>query len=319
LRAWAQTYGASLHLWERSGYRYGEKVVQLGAPPSLHPESRALKARIRRGLERRVVSTAGFEIDHSTSLQRALKAGEAGGAVWYGYASTVAAMASAVAGAGRRVRGPRAIITTSEPLRPEWRRRIEDVFKAPVFDEYGCNDGGVFALSCLRGRFHLAENLSIVEVLEGNRPCPPGIEGDVVVTNLHARVLPFLRYKVGDRAALGEGPCPCGCPGATLERLAGREGDRLLLSDGKELSLPALTHCFWETRNVRQWQIVQRGPRRIVVRLDAAPAFGETEAELIVRALRLQCGGGVDVSVTTSEPIERTPAGKHRIVIRSFT
>lgn len=318
LRAWTHMYAASLHFWERTGYRYGERIVQLGSPPSLHPESRTPKARLRYLVERRIVAAAGVEIDHAASLQRALAAGEADAALWYGYASTVAAMAAAVAAEGRQVPGPRAIVTTSEPLRPEWRRAIEETFRAPVFDEYGCNDGGVLAQSCPRGRFHVAENVSIVEVLEGGVPCPPGIEGDVVVTNLHARVLPFFRYKVGDRAVLGDGTCPCGHAGITLERLTGREGDRLVLDDGKEMSLPALTHCFWDTRNVRRWQIVQQGSRSLVVRLDAAPEFDPHEAELILRALRLQCGDDVEINITTSEPIERTPGGKHKIVIRAY-
>ena len=116
---------------------------------------------------------------------------------------------------------------------------------------------------------------------------------------------------------LGDGPCPCGLPGATLERLAGREGDRLVLLDGKEMSLPALTHCFWDTRNVRRWQIVQEGSRRLVVRLDAGPGFAPQESDLILRALRLQCGDEVDIRITTSEPIEQTPGGKHRIVVRT--
>ena len=62
------------------------------------------------------------------------------------------------------------------------------------------------------GRFHVAENISLVEILDGDEPCPPGVEGDIVVTNLHAQALPFLRYRVGDRAVLGDGPCPCGLP-----------------------------------------------------------------------------------------------------------
>src|SRR5213079_1972579 len=93
-RAWTHMYAASLHLWERTGYRYGESIVLLGSPPSLHPESVDWKLRVRLLLERRIVSTAGVEIDPATSLERARRAGEAGGSLWYGYASTAAAMAA---------------------------------------------------------------------------------------------------------------------------------------------------------------------------------------------------------------------------------
>jgi phenylacetate-CoA ligase len=317
-RAWAHFYGAQLRYWEDAGCRYGEKVVLLGTPPSLVPGAATLRSRLRRRLERRVVSAAGIEIDHGASLRRALLAEREGASLWYGYAGTVAAMADAVLAEGLAVRPPLVIVTTSEPLEPAWRARIEQAFGATVLDEYGCNDGGILAVSCPRGRFHVADNLSLVEVLEGGKPCPPGVEGDVVVTNLHARVLPFLRYKIGDRAALGEGACPCGKPGTTLAWIAGREGDRVRLPGGTEISARAFGPLFWETPNVLRWQVVQMEPTRLRVRLDVAPAYGEAESARILRSLRARCGDELEIDVTTDEPIERTVGGKHRVVVREF-
>lgn len=318
IRAWSHMYGAALHFWERTGYRYGERLALLGSPPSLVPGASGWKARLRATLERRVVSAAGIEIDHAASLRRARLAEATGATLWYGYAGIVAAMAGAVADEKLEIGGPRAIVVTGEDLQPGWRRLIESAFAAPLFDQYGCNDGGVLAQSCRRGRLHLAENVSMVEVLDGDRPCPPGVEGDLTVTNLHARVLPFLRYKVGDRAVLGEGPCPCGEPGATLERLVGRQVDRLELPDGTQLSALPLWNVFMETPNVRRWQIVQSAQNALRVRLEVGPDFHENEAARIAEFLRQRCRGQATVTLTTTEPIERTAGGKHKVVIRLF-
>lgn len=87
-------------------------------------------------------------------------------------------MAAAVLKEGRRVRPPKAILSSSEVLLPEWRTQIETAFGVRVADEYGCNDGGVLAQTCTADRFHVADNLSIVEVLDDHgRRCPPGAEG----------------------------------------------------------------------------------------------------------------------------------------------
>lgn len=315
-RAWAHMYGAALHFRERIGSHYGEPMVILGSPPSLVPGGASWKARLRGQLERRLVTAAGVEVDPVASLERARQAGILGAALWYGYAGTLAAMADAVLSARVHVPPPKAIVSTAEMLQPEWRRRIEDAFAAPVFDEYGCNDGGVLAQSCRRGRFHVADNLSLVEVLEGNRPCPPGVEGDVVVTNLHARVLPFLRYRVGDRAVIGDGLCPCGHPGTTLERISGRRGDRVLLPGGVELSAIAFGHVFKETPAVRRWQVVQEDAGHLTVRLDVAVGFDRSQEERIRSYFRERCGDRLQVRTTTSEPIERSRAGKHKVVVR---
>lgn len=315
LAAWTQMYAANIHFDGWSGYRYGERVAVLGTPPSLLPTQDGLKGKVRRALERRVFPSRGVGTDRASGRRHAVAASKSGAVLWYGYASIVAGMAGAVLAEGLSLPAPRAIVTTGEPLLPAWRRQTEQAFGVPVLDRYGCNDGGVLAQACERGRFHVAEHVSLVEVLDGDRPCPPGVVGDLVVTNLHARVLPFLRYRVGDRASLGRGVCPCGRPGTTLETIEGRAGDRLRLPDGTEIAMPALTTTFWEAPSVRRWQIVQREPGRVRVRLDVSSDFDEAEAALLRDTISEMCKGQAEVELTSDEPIEQTRGGKHRVVL----
>lgn len=318
-QAWMQIYAASLYFWELTGYRYGERLVLLGSPPSLLPGGGGWKSRLRSLLEGRVISAAGWSLDGEKSLERALTAERARGALWYGYASTVAAMADAVLDKGVRIIPPKAIVTTAELLFPTWRERIEQAFDAPLRDQYGCNDGGILSQGCCQGRLHVAENVSIVEILDNaGRRCAPGEEGEVVVTNLHARTLPFLRYRVGDRAVLGSGTCPCGTEGTFLERVAGRQGDRLHLPNGRRMSMFSLTYCFLNTRHVRRYQFVQPAPGRVQVRLEVDSGFGADERSMIVGEVRRQMGEAVEVDLTTDEPLLRTRGGKHRVVVRTF-
>lgn len=314
-RAWTHQYAAALHFYGRLGHRYGDKVLLLGAPPSLGVEDAGLKSRVRRTLERTDASLTGWDVDPDVSARRARGALRAGASLWYGHAGTIAAMADAALELGLAPRPPRAIVTTAEPLQPAWARRIESAFGTAPYDQYGCNDGGVLAQTCRHGRFHLAENVSIVEVLDADRPCPPGVEGDVAVTNLHARTLPFLRYRTGDRAVLAAGACPCGVAGATLAGVAGRIVDRLRMPDGSTLSGLAFGHIFMDTPNVRRWQVVQARPERLSVRLDVDDGYGEAEAQLIEREVRSLAGIGVEVVLEPGVAMERTAGGKHKLVV----
>lgn len=316
-RAWTHQYAAALHFYERTGFRYGERMVLLGAPQSLGLDDRGLKTRLRRAVERHDTRFAGYAIDRAASAERARGAAAARAGLWYGFAGTIAAMADAVLDERLSVRPPRAIVTTAEPLLPEWRLRIARAFGVEPFDQYGCNDGGVLSQTCAHGRFHLAENVSIVEVLDGERPAAPGVEGDVAITNLHARVLPFLRYKTGDRGVLGEGRCPCGTPGATLERVGGRSVERLELPDGTWLSGLSFGQVFMGTPSVRRWQVVQESAERLTVRLDVDPGFGQEEAEHIRRGFRARVGDAVRVDLVPGAEMERTGGGKHRLVVRA--
>ncbi|HEX7094995.1 MAG TPA: hypothetical protein VF183_03875, partial [Acidimicrobiales bacterium] len=315
-RAWSHMYAAQLHFFERAGVRYGERMLTLGVPVMPGTTAATLRGRLRRRFENRVAASSSFEVDDRASLARAREAVSVRAALWYGYAGTIAAMADAVLTSGVALPGPRAIVTMAEPLQPAWRERIELAFGAPVFDEYGCNDGGVLAQSCAAGRFHLAENLSIVEILDGDRVCEPGEEGDVAITNLHARVLPFIRYRNADRAELGDGPCPCGQPGETLLRVLGRTGDRVELPDGTSLSVMTFAQVFKRTPGVRRWQVVQKSSGDLVVRLDVRDDFTNDEQRLIVDYVVERTRDQVRVRTTTTEPIDRTPAGKHKVVVR---
>jgi phenylacetate-CoA ligase len=313
--AWSHVYGALLHFWAQLGCRYGERVVLLGTPPSLGFAKPSRLKRVRHRVERHVVSVAGLEIDRESSRRRALGAGRADAAVWFGYPSIVAAMADAVLAEGLQVVPPRVIVTTSETLQPQWERAIEDAFGIAPVDLYGCNDGGILAQRCARGRYHLAENLSLVEVLEGGAPCPAGTEGDVVVTNLHARAMPFLRYRVGDRAVMGEGTCPCGRPGRTLETLVGRLDDHLELPSGRRLSPMTFSWAFAATTSVRRWQVVQDGSD-VTVRLEVDDRLDLEDERRIRAAVERYCGRDVRVRITTNERLLRSPGGKHRTMLR---
>jgi phenylacetate-CoA ligase len=99
---------------------------------------------------------------------------------------------------------------------------------------YGGVDAGPmgFACSaCLGNEHHVHEDHVYLEIIdpETGLPCPVGQIGEVLVTSLNRRLMPLLRYQVGDLARWLPGPCPCGLTGPRLE-LMGRVDDRIRLN-----------------------------------------------------------------------------------------
>jgi len=58
---------------------------------------------------------------------------------------------------------------------------------------------------------HVVEDYNHLEIIdEDGNPCPPGVSGRLVVTNLQKHNYPVLRYSIGDAAKWSPSPCACG-------------------------------------------------------------------------------------------------------------
>ena len=109
---------------------------------------------------------------------------------------------------GRRP-APR-IVFSQGASRPATVTMVERVFGTTPVGLYGLTEVGYVGWQCeRRGGYHLNADAFLVEVLrDGGRTA--GRLGDLVVTDLRGRTAPLIRYRTGDLATAGDGPCPCG-------------------------------------------------------------------------------------------------------------
>jgi phenylacetate-CoA ligase len=107
----------------------------------------------------------------------------------------------------------RAICTAGELLTDARRARLAELWQAPVFNFYGCTEGGNIAADCPAGRLHLTWDHFLLEVLDEHtwEPVRPGERGVAVLTTLTREAQPLVRFVLGDQVRLLEGSvCPCG-------------------------------------------------------------------------------------------------------------
>ena len=211
------------------------------------------------------------------------------------------------------------IITTSEVLTDDLRRRLTNAFKAPVFNEYGCGEIGTIAHECPEGRMHLSEENMLVEILDGDRPCAPGESGEIVVTELNNQAMPLIRYRMGDFGSLSSEPCPCGRTLAVLEGLHGRAYDMVRNREGRLFHGEFMMYIFEEIKRqgvgIKQFQVIQEELDRFRVRVVREDGYGpETEA-LILRRIREYVDPAAEVVFEPVERIERERSGKLRVIV----
>lgn len=142
----------------------------------------------------------------------------------------------------------KAVFTTGEKLQLEYRKKLQEVFQAPVFDAYGASDGGVNAYECyMHEGLHIGEESCVVEIVDNNgNLLPNGEVGHVITTDLYNYAFPFLRYKVGDMAYIKEEMCTCGRKQRLLGEVIGREGRAIFNKQGRPFSSIIINHFMFK-------------------------------------------------------------------------
>lgn len=236
----------------------------------------------------------------------------------YGYASALGRYARFLEERNEDLRplGLRVAICTAETLLPQDREVIERRI-APVANEYGCRDGGLVAHEDPDGNLRLMHDAVHVEIIRDDGSlAEPGEEGEVVLTNLFARAYPMVRYRLGDRAALLEGPPPDGLPHPALAKVTGRTTDFLIAADGSQVHALGVIYVLREIPGVARFRVVQETRDHVAVLLVPGPELDRATAPAeIAQKTRAVLGETVDVEVGLVDDLEPLPSGKHRYII----
>lgn len=246
--------------------------------------------------------------------------------------------------------GVRLIVCAGEPgaAVPATKKRIEDLWGARVHDDFGCTEVAQAPLgyTCTEEvekasgavNVHLMEDTHIVEVLDPvtHEPVPDGERGTLVVSNLYSEAGPFLRFDMGDWAALTREPCACGRTHArAIGGLAGRN-DHCLKIRGLQFfpstfedalrSIPELGHEYRvevepENRegaplSTRAGASNRRRERDLVRVVTEVKPDASITAEEVARKLKAVLGIQVDVDLKPAGTLPRIEGKGVRFVDR---
>jgi phenylacetate-coenzyme A ligase PaaK-like adenylate-forming protein len=210
----------------------------------------------------------------------------------------------------------RTIITGAEVLDDSTRQRAQQVFGTNLLDNYGSTEAFI-AWQCPKERYHINAEHVLVEIVDtAGRRVPPGEMGRVLVTTLENRVMPLVRYEIGDYAVASEEVCECGRTLPLIRRVVGRGLSLFVLRDGRLISPWTLVGPVKHQRQIMQFQIVQKTVERFVIRYVAEGAL-PAEAKAVVRSAFCEIlGYAVSVEFQEVSAISRTTAGKFMVALR---
>jgi phenylacetate-coenzyme A ligase PaaK-like adenylate-forming protein len=212
--------------------------------------------------------------------------------------------------------GIKTVFVTGEVLFPYQRALISETLNCPVANGYGGRDSGFVAHECPQGGMHIMADANIVEILDSRgSPLPEGELGEIVVTDLHSREVPFLRYATGDVGALSTRKCPCGRSLPLLERIEGRTTDFIVAPDGTILHALSLIYVLREIQGVEQFRIRQKAVDRFHIELVRNQHY-PAESEVRIREnLQQRLRAPIEVTIEYRSELSPEPSGKYRYVI----
>ena len=222
-------------------------------------------------------------IDDFKELGRRLR----GGFILYGYTSWVVELARQME--KNNLSLPiRAVMVAGEHLTDADRAYVERIMGVELFTLYASRETGFLGYECEYHQMHVSEEWAYLEIVdEEGRPLPFGHEGRIIVTTFDNRVMPFIRYEIGDVGALSDSPCACGRTLRTLT-FRGRTTELIELEDNRVVSLLDIAYklgLYPDT--VRQYQIVQTSTISFVVRVVPGQHFDANKEALEALMVRL--------------------------------
>jgi len=201
---------------------------------------------------------------------------------------------------------PKLIVTSSETVTSNLRELLKRTWDVPLFDWYGNSERTSAAGQCRNGRYHFFWNYAVTEVTANS---------EVVGTPLQFRMSQFLRYASGDSVEdFSTEPCGCGWFDPHVKAIGGRFGDYVVSASGSRYA--TLSPVFDGETNVIAGQIIQRASGaldvNVVMMQEDAAAFERMASKLSARV------PGRQVSVHRVQELQKTAAGKTKMVIREF-
>ena len=195
------------------------------------------------------------------------------------------------------------MVSTAEPLFPEYRAAIEAAFSCQVYDNYGCNEGGSWGAQCgQRQGFHHDFERNVIEFVDGR----------MVATDLWNTGFPFLRYENGDVGNWLGGTCACGRQSPRFA-INGRTSD--LIVTPRRVLTPSAINAPLQYEGLNDARLIQHSATEVEVLLVKNGSFtrqGFRAAQIWLAEL---LGQEMQLQYRFVDEIPSALSGKHRVSV----
>lgn len=203
-------------------------------------------------------------------------------------------------------------IVTSEMLFEDDKTLLQNQLGIPIVNEYGCSEVGVLAFTNLNDEWEVDSKTLFMEILDdNNNPVPLGEEGKIIITSLHNKAHPFIRYEIGDYGALSEKSTP---KKPILKKLSGRTNDFAILPSGKKaagMTFYVITKKIMEeSGNIKEFKVTQLKKDTFEINYVSDNTLTPEKIQAITETLEQYLEKGLSFHFIRRVQLNRTASGK---------
>jgi phenylacetate-CoA ligase len=208
------------------------------------------------------------------------------------------------------------ILASYQYLPKAQRRALAELFDAPVYNIYTATElcGCMIGVECKNGRWHVFEDHTILEILD-SQPKGNTAVGSVIVTPVAGRVMPLIRYEVGDLARAIDFDCDCPLSDWQCFEFHGRKKDTLCLN-GHLYTTREIDEIVSNIGGIDFYECVQDGDSSITIYVVSNPASPPCDQD-VAELMRLSLGLN-KVSVHLVSRLEPERSMKFRLTRRDI-
>ena len=203
-----------------------------------------------------------------------------------------------------------ATCSTTAPLR----KKLGEMFNAPVFNNYGPHEMEGIACECSEHKgLHQSIDSYFIEFIKDDKPAAENELAELVLTDFDNFAMPFIRYKIGDLIKAGTCSCSCGRTLPLMNEIEGRATD--VLRSGKGVFTENCIQIFFGKFGLEnQFQIVQHSEQRFSLKIISSKTLMPSLLNRIEREFRELLGDDINLTIEIKESIACEESGKFRPV-----
>ena len=190
-----------------------------------------------------------------------------------GYSNSILLLAKEVQKRGLDTIKPKFLVSGAELIDGSSRIFIEDVFAAPLYDQYASVEFERMAWQCPeKTEYHIDSDSLVMQFVDENGDeVTPGEEGEIVCTSLFNYAMPFIKYALDDVGIPSEtAECPCGRTFPLMKVMQGRKTSLLVFPSGRVLAPFAFMLAVWNFKYyscIDMFRIIQKRNDLILFKL----------------------------------------------------
>jgi phenylacetate-CoA ligase len=208
---------------------------------------------------------------------------------------------------GRKLKVPIAICT-GEILFAHYREKIEHFFGCKVISEYGSTENGIIGIECDYGNMHVLPTI----YLEIKDQDVQGY-GNIAVTELNSKSIPFVKYLIGDIGKFVKDSCPCGRCYPILEIREGRIDDYIKCPNGSIVYDAILAYTF--KGYFEQFKAYQKTPSLLSINYLNVEELSLYKEQFLRNKLQAYLGNDMNIHFERVEKIAPDRSGKMRYFV----